>query len=162
MDNLTLQKLALKCNHLFETFRGVWSADNFPPMHSSPSFQIVNTEASDKPEKHWILLCKRSKSSLGAIIFWDSLGKSPEKYKILYNRMRKNYNKIFVLNHPLQSNYSNCCGLYCILAAHYLPISENNKTAAKMLPKKLLDEFSLIRFINYHYDTAFTFGAICC
>ena len=92
MDTWALQKLALKCNHLIETFRGVWSADNFPLMHdddASPSFQIVNTEASDKPGKHWILLCKRTKSGLGAIIFWDSLGKGPRKYKILSERLHK-------------------------------------------------------------------------
>ena len=163
MDTWALQKLALKCSHLIETFRGVWSADNFPLMKeddASPSFQIVNTEASNKPGKHWILLCKRTKSGIGAIIFWDSLGKRPRKYKVLFERLNEIYKKIDVFNHPLQSNYSNCCGLYCILVAHYLPLSENNKAAAQMLPKKMVDECSLIRFINYHYNTAFTFVVI--
>ena len=87
MDTWALQKLALKCNHLIETFRGVWSADNVPLMHdddASPSFQIVNTEASNKPGK---LLCKRTKSGLGAVKFWDSLGKRSRKYKMLLERL---------------------------------------------------------------------------
>ena len=162
MDNWTLKKLALECNHLIESFRGIWSADNFPMMHhenASPSFQIVNTETSDKPGKHWILLSKRTNTSFSSIIFWDSLGNSPKKYKNLYIRLNKIYKTIVVFKHPLQSNFSNCCGLYCILVAHYLPNSENDKAAVKMLPKKMVDECSLIRFINYHYGTAFTFVA---
>ena len=96
MDTWALQKLALKCSHLIETFRGVWNADNFPLMEeddASPSFQIVNTEASNKPGKHWILLCKRTKSGIGAIIFWDSLGKRPRKYKVLFERLNEIYKK---------------------------------------------------------------------
>ena len=98
MDTWALQKLALKCSHFIETFRGVWSADNFPLMKeddASPSFQIVNTEASNKPGKHWILLCKRTKSGIGAIIFWDSLGKRPRKYKVLFERLNEIYKKLY-------------------------------------------------------------------
>ena len=81
IDNCTLRKLALRCNHLIESFRGFWSAD-FSRMHhedASPSFQIVNTETIDKPGKHWILLRKRTNTSFGFIIFWDSLGKKTQK-----------------------------------------------------------------------------------
>ena len=67
MDNFSLQKLALECNHLTEFFRGVWSADNFPSMCNDNEedgkalFQIVNTEPSYLPGKHWVLLCRRKK-----------------------------------------------------------------------------------------------------
>ena len=67
MDNFSLQKLALQCNPLTELFRGVWSADNFPSMCNDNEedgkalFQIVNTEPSYLPGKHWVLLCRRKK-----------------------------------------------------------------------------------------------------
>ena len=73
MDNFSLQKLALQCNHLTEFFRGVWSADNFPSMCNDNEedgkalFQIVNTEPSYLPGKHWVLLCRRKKNSLGPL-----------------------------------------------------------------------------------------------
>ena len=161
MDNCLLKKLALQCNHLTETFRGVWSADNFPPMDGQEaSFQIVNTEPSTERGKHWILLCCQNRGSKDKIVFWDSLGEGPKTYKKLYTRLIDLYEQILVFNHPLQSHSSNCCGLYCLLMAHHLPNCMDFKTVAEMLPKKMVDELALERFMNYHYQTNFNFIAI--
>ena len=172
MDNFSLQKLALKCNHLTEIFRGVWSADNFPSMCNDNEedgkalFQIVNTEPSYLPGKHWVLLFCRKKQSgtFGkkdpCIVFWDSLGNEPKTYKRLYTRIMNMYKKVFVFNHPLQSHFSNCCGLYCLLMAHHLPICENFQTIAKTIPKRMVDEHMLVRFVNYHYKTDYSFSTI--
>ena len=160
MDNFSLEKLANKCNHLSEAFCGVWSADNFPPMREEASFQIVNTEPSYRAGKHWILLCIRKIVRGGknaVIVFWDSLGKEPKNYKKLYMRLTCLYKKIVVFNHPLQSHFSNCCGLYCLLMAHYLPNSSSHENVARVLPKRMVDELSLVRFINYHYKTDYKY-----
>ena len=69
VDNFSLQKLALHCNYLTEFFRGVWSAGNFPSMcndneeDGTALFQIVNTQPSYLPGKHWVLLSPRTKQS---------------------------------------------------------------------------------------------------
>ena len=161
MDNFSLKKLILQCSHLTETFRGVWSADNFPTMEDQgASFQIVNTEPSSQTGKHWILLCRQRRGSKKEIVFWDSLGKEPKTYKKLYTRLTYLYEQILTFNHPLQSHFSNCCGLYCLLMAHHLPNSKNFETVAKVLPKKMVDEQTLVRFINYHYKTNFEYKAV--
>ena len=84
MDNVTLEQLAKRCNHLMETFCGVWSADNFPAMKQGESFQIVNTEVSCKPGRHWIPLCTQKDFAWrgkAVIVFWDSLGKNQKLTK---------------------------------------------------------------------------------
>ena len=121
MDNVTLEQFAQRCNHLSEKFCGVWSADNFPAMKQGDSFQIVNTELSCRPGRHWILLCTQkdfARRGKAVIVFGDSLGKKPKTYKKLYLRLLCLYDKIIAVNHPLQSRFSNCCGLYCIYLSH--------------------------------------------
>ena len=94
------------------------------------------------------------------IVFWDSLGNEPKTYKRLYTRIMNMYKKVLVFNHPLQSHFSNCCGLYCLVLAHHLPICENFETIAKTIPKRMVDEHILVRFVNYHYKTDYSFLTI--
>ena len=163
MDNVTLEQLAQRCNHLSETFCGVWSADNFPAMKQGESLQIVNTELSYRPGRHWILICTQkdvSRHGKAVIVFWDSLGKKSKTYKKLYMRLLCLYGKFIAVNHPLQSRFSNCCALYCILMAHHLPFTSKNKKIAKTLPKRMVDELTLVRFIHHHYKTDYKFVAV--
>ena len=162
-DNATLKQLAQRCNHLSEKFCGVWSADNFPAMKQGESFQIVNTELSCRPGRHWILLCTQkdfARRGKAVIVFWDSLGKKPKTHKKLYLRLLCLYDKIIAVNHPLQGRFCNCCRLYWILMAHHLPFTSKNKKIAKTLPKTMVDELSLVRFNNYHYKTDYSFVAV--
>ena len=81
MIRVTLEHLAQRCNHLRETFCGVWIADNFPAMKQGESFQIVNTELRCRPGRHGILFCTQSdfaRRGKAVIVFWDSLGKKPK------------------------------------------------------------------------------------
>ena len=163
MDNVTLEQLAQRSNLLSEKFCGVWSADNFPAMKQGESFQIVNTELSCRPGRHWILLCTQkdfARRGKAVIVFWDSLGKKPKTYKKFYLRLLCLYDKVVAVNHPLQSRFSNCCGLFCILMADHLPFTSNNKKIAKTLPKSMVGELSLVRVINHHYKTDYSFEAV--
>ena len=172
MDNFSLHKLALHCNHLTEFFHGVWSADNFPSMYNNNEedgkalFQIVNTEPSYLPENtgFYFVVKKQQFGTFGikdrCIVFWDSLGNEPKTYKRLYTRIMNMYKKVLVFNHLLQSHFSNCCGLYCLLMAHHLPKCENFETIAKTIPKRMVDEHMLVRFVNYHYKTDYSFLTI--
>ncbi len=58
MDELEIAMLIRKCKILKYKFKGVFAADNFPPL-SNNSFVIVNSSRANNIGTHWILFCKR-------------------------------------------------------------------------------------------------------
>ena len=91
-----------KCTR--HTFKGVYPADQFQLDKEISSAVVVNTDPSDKPGQHWVAFW----SHAGQIEFFDSYGMKAKHYF-----PDLNFDCIYNMK-CLQSDYSSCCGQYCI------------------------------------------------
>jgi hypothetical protein len=139
MDNYFIQNIINSCPVLKFKFAGVWSADNFPVLKKQ-TFIVVNASQSIDRGTHWLLLASLDEDS---VVFWDSLGHGIESYLEIYLRCVTQYSSVRHIILPLQGQFSNLCGPYCIYMAHL--IFEN-----KDIDKLCLTTFELVDFINQH------------
>ncbi len=140
MDELEIAMLIRKCKILKYKFKGVFAADNFPPLTNN-SFVIVNSSRANNIGTHWILFCKRENN----IIFADPLGCKLEFYGYVYRRAIKLYDKVQdIMLAQLQPLDSNACGLYCIFLAH--------EVFGRHYPRiTFIAENDLYRFVKHMY-----------
>lgn len=143
MDEVDLQRLILKCKHLRHRFKGIYAADQIPIAIPNGSFIIVNTDNSDKPGSHWVLLCNVK----NLYMFADPLGMSVKSYESIYTRMQQNASKLVseVTNVPIQPWNSGNCGLYCLYLAHFY---FNNAKVSKV---PIISENQLLQFVKHMY-----------
>ena len=121
MDEDKINSLLQACKLLKFKFCGVFAVDNFPLELSQNIFNIVNVSSSDSIGTHWTLLCRKN----GNYIFADPLGQKQTSYKCLYNRLASaalDIQNVYELlrNHPIQTQNSILCGLFCIYVGHYI------------------------------------------
>lgn len=139
MDERELQQLIKRCGNLKFKFKGVFAADNFPPLGKN-TCQIVNASEASSRGTHWTLICNRSND----IIFADPLGINLSFYQKIYRRMLTLYAKVTEIlpGNPIQPVNSNDCGLYCIYIAHCI--------FSKMFPKvPQISQDALHRFVKH-------------
>ena len=88
-----------------QDFDGVFSVDNMP---EDPRLLVCNTDASDKPGRHWIAIYIAN----GRGDFFDSFGRRPNAdFERYMNRHCVSWN---FNDKQLQSIISKFCGYYCI------------------------------------------------
>ena len=86
-------------------FDGVFSVDTLP---DKPRLLVCNTDASDKPGRHWI--CMHFEAGRGE--YFDSFGRRPtENFERYLNRHCSSWT---FNRRQLQSVISKFCGHYCI------------------------------------------------
>ena len=76
---------------------------------------VVNTDTSNKPGHHWIAIYITKYK----IEIFDSLGFNPNNWLIYPTHIiqfvqKYLYGRYLTISKPIQSPYSNLCGLYCI------------------------------------------------
>lgn len=117
IDEAQLLRMIKNCIHLKYKVTGVYAADNFPLSIDQNSFMIVNSDKSNQPGTHWVLLCNR----MGDYVFADPLGLPIHLYNHISDRLSyADFNVKEIIKDPLQKPNSNLCGLYCIYIAHYV------------------------------------------
>ena len=139
MDEVQLSRLIKRCKKLKFKFKGVFAADNFPPLARN-TFQIVNASEASSIGTHWTLICNRS----NLIIFADPLGLNLNFYRKIYKRILSLYDKVneILANNPIQPSNSDECGLYCIYIVHCV--------FSNIFPKvPLISQSALHRFVKH-------------
>lgn len=154
MDLTALCKIIKNSKILRYKFMGVFAANQFPPLRNN-TFQIINTQESNKPGEHWIMMARRSGNIL---YFGDSLGKDLVSYRPIFNQCQKHYNlcpAVFSGQHiktkkcswilkkltQKKLQYSNMlCGAFCIYFAH-LVFCRNHHS-------KIFTEFDVLTFLK--------------
>ena len=115
MNSSDLQKICGEYDSKIKPyFCGVFAIDVFESYYSryckedSMNIFVVNTQPSDLPGEHWVLISLNKKN-----LFFDSFHKSPRFYGLLSPKMQE------CTSYRLQGD-SRICGVYCIWAARLL------------------------------------------
>lgn len=104
--------------HCSETFGGVFGSENYSLLRI-PCFLVLNTDSSDQPGRHWVVLFINS----FRCEFFDSLGHPPSFYHKHWEKLLQKYSTSFAYNKVcLQDEESNLCGEFCI----FYTIMRNN------------------------------------
>ena len=146
------------------------------------SYSIINTSRVGGLGNHWLLLlpqCEeqqppvhREKQNL-LLCVWDPLCEPIKSYPSFFDlqvsKQSKNQ-KAWELQIPLQSSYSNTCGLFCLYVAHYLIRKPEQQSVSLSClesfnlsvfqPLKKLLDIDLILFCNDHCQTNLLFKII--
>ena len=122
MDEDYIARLIKNSPRLKFEFGGIYPADKFPILLPNNTFVIVNSEISNRAEKHWIVWSNVK----GTLNFADPLG--PDLI-LHYLSIAKRISTIPIQSQqtlkdatksPLQIQNSKLFGLYCIYIAHFL------------------------------------------
>ena len=100
----------------------ICSSDELNFSLNTNEFVISNTDPSYMSGEHWVAFYKNKKN---VVEFFYSFGMLPSYYSLNFQRFiyQNTENNEFVYNcSQIQSNFSNICGLYCLL--FYISISE--------------------------------------
>ena len=108
MDNTSLKQIVKRIPLLKHRYMGSFPSD-FVPNLPNDTFAIINTQPSNTPGEHWIMIAKFQHE----LYFADSLGLSINNYPFL----RQNYSQM--VRTRLQDHPS-VCGFYTIYAAIHL------------------------------------------
>ena len=108
MDNASLKQIVNRIPLLKYRYIGSLPPD-FVPNLPNDTFAIINTQPSNTPGEHWIMIAKFHHE----LYFADSLGQSINNYPFL----KQNYSQM--VRTRLQ-NHSSVCGFYTFYAAFHL------------------------------------------
>lgn len=111
MNSLQITRILSSNPYTSKYFAGTFPSDQIPLKHSYPYFIVVNTDAANKPGKHWVLIWMESAEKAE---FFDSFARRPQG-PIL--RFLHRFKTILYNNKPLQSVLSEACGVFVCLYA---------------------------------------------
>jgi len=103
-----MNTVELECliSHHVRRFDGVFSSDRLP---SKPRLLMSNTQPSNKPGEHWIVIYVDDDGRYGE--YFDSFGRAPTGEFKRY--MKKHCRRWTYNRQQLQSIASRFCGYYC-------------------------------------------------
>lgn len=112
----TLQLLrALKTDPHTKVFNtGVYAADRVPSRLPNNFIFIMNTDPSNRPGQHWVLVFRKDVSS--PAVFFDSYGKRPSVYFKSWNR----FDSFKRSKEDFQQRHSDVCGDHVLYVARRL------------------------------------------
>ena len=92
---------------------GVYAADKLPNIFPFyPCGFIANTDEHKSPGRHWIAFYLPKQ---GRVECFDSYGQSPELYNSwISSWLQKHFTYVIWNTSPIQSDFSNVCGLYSL------------------------------------------------
>ena len=115
IDELLMDTLIDKCNHLKCLLAGIYAADNFLLNLKSGKFIFASSDQATQKETHLILLGNRKHKCS----FADPLGFPVNSYSHISDRLFFDCSGVAeILQAPLQNLNSNLCGLCCFHIAH--------------------------------------------
>jgi hypothetical protein len=113
MNTIQINEILEKDKISKTDFIGVFSRDKMPNITKKdfPCSMVVNTDTSKQPGTHWLAIYYDKNGNCN---FFDSMALSPEFYN-LKDTLIKPAQSIKFSTFPIQSFYSDFCGLYCVL-----------------------------------------------
>ena len=108
MDNTSLKQIVNGLVLLKYRYMGSFPSD-FVPNHPNDTFAIINTQTSNTPGEHWIMIAKFHHE----LYFADSLGLSTNNYSFL----KLNYSQ---MGRKRRQDHPSVCGFYTIFIAFHL------------------------------------------
>lgn len=113
MDTLQLLEAIRSDESMRSMSLGVVPIDCLPDRKRTPSYLIANTDPSDKPGLHWILLHFPTPET---VHLFDSYGRTPTGRLLEYMRPLQYSHTMRVV----QSYTSTTCGMHCLYMAWHL------------------------------------------
>lgn len=114
MDGVQLRELLVQSVALKEHLRGIFARDTMRRLGSLiPGAYVCNCCDSHRPGSHWVAFFKKT---TGPGIFFDSLGRTPEYYGLVF----PGENRALTNRHRVQSDQSSSCGIFCTFVLHWL------------------------------------------
>ena len=131
MNTLEIDAILRDDRRTSKAFKGVFASDELPSRTSTDSLFVCNTDPSDRPGTHWIVVYvdEMHKSD-----YFDSFGMAPTIPEIeLFlndNSVAWAYN-----DRPVQEITSDACGHHCIFFAVHRCIGFDMKSIVNMYTK---------------------------
>ncbi len=132
---------------LTQMFQGVFPCDSIPQEPVPNSCFVANVDPSSEGGSHWVCFYNDSNKCY----FFDSYGRTPLHHQYFRNYLEKTKYKYNTKR--LQSEFSSCCGQYCIF---YLMMRARGKRH-----REVVDYFSdnyeenddaVTDWVNEHFD----------
>lgn len=137
-------------------FRGIFTPDTVLPGAvdmidpNKPNFLIFNTDYSHKEGSHWVAAyINLDKESY----FIDSFSQHPNQYDLEDFWLEVNNSDYKTLPKPLQSSYTNVCGLYVVFFGHYLCKGYDMSKILELIPdrSKVLRDRYILEWFERNY-----------
>ena len=127
-------------------FRGVYARDELPKESKTNSLYICNTDPSNEPGEHWIVMYIDENRRAD---YFDSFGRYPTEKcfeKFLTN------NSVFWTHNdrPVQDLFSDACGYHCIFFAVYRCVGFDLNSIVNMYTDDLLVNDAFVKGFVLH------------
>jgi hypothetical protein len=142
------------------TFDGVFAKDTLCTIQAPSGLLICNTDSSDKPGKHWLLLYHHGDT----LEYFDSLGKDIQEYGdefVTFAKRIKATKVVTIINERIQPKGTSLCGDYCLYYAYARMKGQSMNDIVRFIPSSqtLCDFVRDIYCIND--DTDNNFAQLC-
>ena len=156
MNTHQITKVLASDNYTNPSFRGVFSRDHFiSEQILYPGLYICNTDNSDSPGEHWVLIYFISPDYCE---YFDSYG-LPPWHKDLLQKLSMNAALTSYSNTPLQGLSTTVCGQYCLIYALFRLRNYSRDYIINLLRDAVTTEMRdhvVHAFINLHYNAIIT------
>ena len=128
MNTLEIDAILRDDRRTAKVFKGVYASDELPARTSIDSLFVCNTDPSDRPGTHWIVVYVEYKRKSD---YFDSFGTAPTIPEI--ERFLNDNSTEWIYNDkPVQEITSDACGHHCIFFAVYRCIGFNMNSIVDM------------------------------
>ena len=151
MNEVELNKICSVHKHTKYQFLGVYAVDELIKLEidKKPSFLLANTDYSDEEGSHWVLIYINSFPT--PPIWFDSIGKKPIEYNIIFDNFLKRNGALYLVNTKrYQHTTSISCGQFCLYVADLLCVGENFSSILKRFDSKNLIKND--KLVDYYFN----------
>ena len=146
MDTTDLETYIKADERISKFYGGVLAKDMLPRIPKKPGFYIVNTDTSEKPGSHWIVVFVIDNEISE---YFDPLGKSPDGYFISYLTQQSGSYRYNVKR--CQNYVSNICGQYCLFFCYFRARAYSMEDILKMFQENDLVYNDQLVYFFYNY-----------
>lgn len=112
MDTIELTRILTSDPYTKNIFWGVRASNHLPShIRKVPACMIVNSDPSFKQGAHWLALFIDENRN---VEFFDSYGQEPEKYRLIFDFLKRYDTNLKKNNRQLQGPLSSTCGQFCL------------------------------------------------
>lgn len=97
-------------------FRGVYASDALPFSSPRQSLYVCNTDPSDEPGEHWVVIYVESAERAD---YFDSFGMCPPVVQRFRHFLDRNAKSWRCNTRPVQHHLSDACGHHCLFYSVY-------------------------------------------
>ena len=145
MNTLEIDSILRDDRRTVKVFKGVYASDELPTRASTDSLFVCNTDPSDRPGTHWIVIYIDDKRKTD---YFDTFGMAPT-VKEIERFLNDNSAEWKFNSEPVQEITSNACGHHCIFFAVHRCIGFDMNSIVNMYTKNKSFNDDIVKLFVY-------------